>query len=74
MRPDELQSLLRVGQFRPFRMHLTGGKTADVRHSELAVVEKSVVWIHQPKQGPPKTVGQDRYIVVLLHIVWIEFL
>ena len=74
MRPDELQGLLRAGFFRPFRMHLTGGKTAEVRHPELAVVEKSIVWIYLPKQGPPKSIAQDHLIVVLLHIVWIEFL
>jgi hypothetical protein len=73
MRPDDLQTILRLRPFKPFRIHLSNGLTYEIRHPEMAVVERSIVWIHLPAANLPIPLGERRVFVVLLHIVYGEF-
>jgi hypothetical protein len=74
MRPDDLQELLRRQPFQPFRLHLTTGVVLEVRHPELALVARSVVVVQVPAANYPFTITLRRVIVVLLHIVLVDFL
>ncbi len=48
MGPEEMYVLLRAQPFRPFRIHLSNGRTFDVRHPELAMVGVATVLIGRP--------------------------
>jgi hypothetical protein len=74
MRPDEFQALLRNRPFRPFRIHLSNGLTFDVRHPEMALLGRSLVWIHVPESQGPPAVAEQRWFIVLIHIVYGEFI
>ena len=74
MRPDDFLLLLRKQPFEPFRLYLSTGETYDIRHPEMAVVERSIVWIHVPATGVLVPLLERRLFVVLLHIVRGEFL
>ncbi len=74
MRPEEFLRLLRQGPFLPFRLHLSTGMTFEVRHPELAALERTTVRLSLPAVQQPKPVAERDVVVSLLHIVWIEFL
>lgn len=71
MNPQELQSLLRVRPFEPFRIHLMDQQYYDIRHPEMLLVGARTAAIgvqNDPIQnqfGPLITVS-------LLHIVRVE--
>lgn len=69
MRPDDLKAHLDRRPFVPFRLHISSGQHAEVRHPEMAIVGRSLVAI-----GEGGTDGVADIIVWynLLHIVKIE--
>jgi hypothetical protein len=75
MRPDEFRDLLRRRPFRPFRIHLTNGMTYEVRHPEMAVLERSIVWLYRATSPFTVPVADRGEFIVLIHIVrgeWID--
>ena len=46
MRPDDLLFWIRAAPFRPFRMHLVGGKSYEIRHPEMLRVGRTSVNIY----------------------------
>jgi hypothetical protein len=74
VRPEEFLQLLRRQPFVPLRLHLSTGRTFEVRHPELAVLERTTVRISLPAEQQPMPIGERDVVVSLLHIVWIEFL
>ena len=74
MRPDESQELLRRRPFQPLRLHLTDGTIYEIRHPELAAVGRSIAIIQLPAAGYPFALAQQRVIIALIHIVYIDFL
>lgn len=50
MRPDDIVQLLRTRPFEPFRICLSDGQSYEIRHPELAIVDRSKVVIGVP--GP----------------------
>jgi hypothetical protein len=73
MRPDEFRGLLSAQPFQPFRIHLSNGLSYDIRHPEMALVERSIVWIYLNEPADLPTLAERRVFVVLLHIVYGEF-
>lgn len=72
MRPKELQDVLHVQPFVPFRIHLSNGKTYDVRHPELAVVGHSTMFLGMPATNSTEVIYDRFAIITLLHINCIE--
>lgn len=72
MRPEDILKLLRKRPFDPFRIHLSDGSAFDVRHPELAIVERSTVVIGVP--GPEGLEGPVERTVLcsLVHITRAE--
>jgi hypothetical protein len=74
MRPEEFLRLLRQGPFLSFRLHLSTGMTFEVRHPELASLERTTVWLSLPAVLRPRRIAEREVVVSLLHIVWVEFI
>ncbi|MGC1272980.1 MAG: hypothetical protein WBC44_04685 [Planctomycetaceae bacterium] len=45
MNATEIRELLRVRPFRPVRIHLSDGRTFEVRHPEQALISHSTMYI-----------------------------
>jgi hypothetical protein len=45
MNAEELYEMLRQRPFQPIRLHISNGKTYDIRHPEMAIVARSFVTI-----------------------------
>lgn len=43
MKPDELIEIMEERPFMPLRLHMSNGRTHDVRHPEMAIVGSGVV-------------------------------
>ncbi len=71
MRPEEFVQLLRRAPFTPLRIHLTDGKTFDVRHPELVWVLRSRIDIAIPGDESLGILDRVEYCS-LLHIVRVE--
>jgi hypothetical protein len=70
MPPDELRSLIRARPFVPFRLHLTDGRSFDVRHPDnlLVTARVAVVGVYNGDTAFP-----DRSeTVALIHVVSTE--
>ncbi|MFL5242926.1 MAG: hypothetical protein ACJ8FY_12525 [Gemmataceae bacterium] len=72
MRLDDIQRLLHEKPFKPFRIHLSNGRTHEVRHPELAMVGRTTMLIGKPAPDLPPTAYDDFAIVTLLHINDVE--
>ncbi len=72
MKPDDVLQLLRKRPFEPFRVHLSDGSTFEIRHPELAIVERSKVIIGVP--GPKGLDGpvERSIFCALAHITRLE--
>ena len=51
MKPEELIELLAERPFRPLRLHMSNGRTHEVRHPENAIVGEGVVALGVPQEG-----------------------
>jgi hypothetical protein len=72
MRPDDLYDLLHQQPFQPFRIHLSNGKTYDVRHPDLAMVGESTMIIGTPAANRRRPTFSDYAVVALIHINHVE--
>jgi hypothetical protein len=71
MRAEEFIQLLRRAPFVPLRIHLSNGKTFDIRHPELVWVLRSRLDIATPGDESLGIVDRVEYCS-LMHIVHIE--
>lgn len=62
---DEIRDLLRQQPFEPFLIRVTSGERYEIRHSELAALLKSAIFIAFPN-------SDRRVIVPFLHIAAVE--
>jgi hypothetical protein len=73
MRADDLIRLLKAQPFRRLRLHHANGQSYVIDHPEMAVVERSIVWLNDP--GPSLPGFEDpRIFITLIHILWGEFI
>ena len=68
MRPEDIIKLLRAQPFRPFRVFLSDGSQYDVRHPEMAIVDRSVVTVGVPGPGGLDAPMERTVLVALIHI------
>lgn len=71
MRPEELRELIRRQPFMPMRLHLTDGKSYDIRHPENILVSRSYVHVGVDADSVTGVIGRVDF-VSLLHIVRVE--
>lgn len=71
MRPEELLQLLRRRPFVPLRIHMTDGRTHDIRHPELVLVLRSRVDIGVAPDLATGVLERVEYCS-LLHVVRVE--
>ncbi|HEV3257041.1 MAG TPA: hypothetical protein VG013_09195 [Gemmataceae bacterium] len=74
MRPDDIHDVLRQRPFQPFRLHLSNGRTYDVRHPELVAVGRTTMFIGKPAPDLPAPTYDGYDIVALLQINDIELM
>ena len=72
MRPEDVLQMLRRQPFEPFSIHVSDGSTFEIRHPELAIVERSKVIIGMP--GPEGLDGpvERSIFCALVHITRLE--
>lgn len=59
MRPEDLLELLRAMPFEPFRIHLSDGASFEIRHPDMAIVQRSRVTMAVPgPEGPDAPAGR----------------
>ncbi|MBY0229434.1 MAG: hypothetical protein K2W96_09160 [Gemmataceae bacterium] len=71
MRPEELVQLLRIRPFQPLRILMTDGRTYDIRHPEMVIVQRGRVdigVITDPASGVADRVDYCS----IIHIVRVE--
>lgn len=69
MRPEDLREFTRKQPFAPYRIHVTGGQTYDIRHPDQVIVLRSRVVIGVDAENDiPDRVEH----VALIHIVRLE--
>ncbi len=71
---EEVIRLLRTQPFKPIRLRLSNGFTHDIRHSDMAIVTPSTVYVGIPHQGATAEVAEDIVIVSLMHVLQMEYL
>jgi len=71
MRPEQIAELLHRQPFIPLRLHLTDGKTYDVKHPEMVIVGRAHLHLGVPRREGSKVADKIVYCS-LLHIVRVE--
>jgi hypothetical protein len=71
MTPEALRAELRRQPFMPLRIHLTDGKSYDVRHPEMVLVKQRELYIGT-ETSPGSGVAGECDLVSLLHVVRVE--
>jgi len=69
VRAEELRYSLKETPFRPIRLHLVNGRTAEIRHPEMGIVSRSLVAVGEAGKGG---VAASILHFNLPHIVGIE--
>ena len=69
MRPEDLYEFTRKRPFAPYRIHVTDGRTYEIRHPDQVVVLRSRLIIGV---GTENDVPDHSEHVALLHVVRIE--
>lgn len=72
MNPEEINRMLRAMPFVPFRVHTSDGKHFDVKHPELALVSRMMLFVARPIADPTETVPDRIDSVSPLHVVRLE--
>ncbi len=72
MRPEDILEFLRAKPFEPFRIHMSDGSAFDIRHPELALVERSKVIVGVPGPKGPDGPVERSVFCALMHITRAE--
>jgi hypothetical protein len=70
MRPEEFKQLLTTRPFAPLRIHMTDGRTFDIRHPDQVLVARSTIDIGV--EPDPNGIVDRAEFCSLLHVVRIE--
>ena len=74
MRPDDLLELLRAAPFEAFRIHLSDGAAFEIRHPDMAIVQRSKVTVAVPGPRGPDGPAERTVNCALVHITRTELL
>jgi hypothetical protein len=72
MRPEDILEMLRKHPFEPFRIHLSDGVAFDVRHPDMAIVQRSKVIVAVPGPDGPDGPAERTVHCALIHITRTE--
>lgn len=73
MRPDEIRRWLQEQPFEPFRLHLTNGKSFEIRHPDQATVGRSTVIVpYSRARGGQHSYPKRDVTVALIHVTHLE--
>lgn len=72
MGQDDLIKVLQDAPFRPFRIHLSDGRSLEVRHPELVLVSRRSAHVFFPSARRPPPAYDDYQIVALRQITSLE--
>lgn len=67
MRPEDVREFNRRQPFEPYRIHITGGQTYDIKHPDQIIVQQSRVGV-----GDDRGFTERIEHIALIHIVRIE--
>ena len=70
MRANEMRALLDRRPFVPIRLHVSSGQTVDIKHPEMAIVTRSLVFVGVTDSDD--RVADYGVFYNLLHVVKIE--
>jgi hypothetical protein len=71
---EELQRLLRQRPFQPFRIHLTDGRTYDIRFPEINLLGQTYLEVGIPVPNDPDPVYDYTVTVLLSWMTHVELL
>jgi hypothetical protein len=71
MNAPELVSLLKEHPFRPLRLHMSDGRSFEIRHPEMAWVSIHTVHLGRPSAEDQRIAEQVEYLS-LRHVVSVE--
>jgi hypothetical protein len=74
MSPDDIYRALRQQPFRPFRLHLSNGRSHEVRHPDLVLVGRTTMIVGVSAPNMPNPIYDDYAVVTLLHVNDLELL
>lgn len=74
MRPEDILGILRAQPFEPFRMYLTDGAVYEIRHPDMAIVQRSKVTVAVPGRQGPDGPAEHTVNCALIHITRTEML
>jgi hypothetical protein len=69
----DFRRALKQQPFRPFRIHLSNGRTHDVYHPELAIMGRTFVILGTPESELPD-IAEDYSVITLTHVNELELL
>lgn len=69
---ESLRDELRRQPFVPLRIHLTDGKTYDLRHPEMAMVTAREVYVGREETAPGSGIAKGCDLVALVHVVRVD--
>jgi hypothetical protein len=72
MRPEDILELLRARPFEPFRVYLSDGAVYEVRHPDMAIVQRSKVTVAVPGPDGPDGPAERTVNCALMHITRTE--
>lgn len=74
MRPEDILEILRAKPFEPFRVYLTDGAVYEIRHPDMAIVQRSKVTVAVPGPEGPDGPAERTVNCALIHITRTEIL
>lgn len=74
MRPDDLLEPLRATPFEQFRIHVSDGAAHEIRHPDMAIVQRSRVIVAVPGSANPDGPAKRTANCALIHITRSELL
>lgn len=69
MRPEDIRQFTRAQPFIPYRLHIAGGQTYDIRHPDQVIVLRSRLVIGV---GGDNSIPERTEHIALIHIVRVE--
>jgi hypothetical protein len=74
MRPEDILEMLRARPFEPFRIYLSDGATFEIRHPDMAIVQRSKVTVAVPGPEGPDGPAERTVNCALVHITRTEIM
>ena len=72
MNPEAIKRLLTRTPFVPFRVYTSDGNYLDIKHPEMALLSRGLLFVGRPVADPTKDIPDRVDEVSLLHVVRTE--